>query len=68
MLELRYVVPDGTHDPVTQPPRLQFRYRYARLDNCGIPFIRYGEWTNWQDVPVVVESKAALVPPGSSGE
>jgi len=52
VIELRYVVPEGTHVP-PPIPRLQWRFKWASFDNWGIPCVRYGEWTDWQDVPVV---------------
>lgn len=43
-IEMRFVVPYGTHVPPSIP-RLQFRYLIEPLL----------QWTEWEDVPTVVE-------------
>lgn len=56
MVQLRYVVPDGTHVPPSIP-RLQYRFVTPSVDSSGA-LCPPGVWSEWKDVPVVLESAA----------
>lgn len=56
MFEFRFVVPEGAHTP-PPIPRLQFRARKPQIGGAGeFLEIRYGPWSDWQDVPTVALS------------
>ena len=59
MIELRFLVPEGTHVP-PPIPRLQYRILrpapYARFPNIG------PSWSEWMDVPQVVDTQKPSIP------